>query len=116
MNRIAKVLRRSINPGALEWSRMVETGVRVALRFGPDGIGSSRLIVKTAAIPNNTDARHFFVRRTGKETKVSIDSSFLLYLEEANGRTIAHWYHGTYSRKVRAPVDRPPGNPWARTA
>ena len=37
--------------------------------------------------------------------------------EEAIGRTIAHWYPcGTYSRKVRAPVDRLPGNPWARAA
>jgi hypothetical protein len=35
----------------------------------------------------------------------------------AIGRTIAHWYPcDTYSRKVRAPVDRLPGNPWARMA
>ncbi len=36
---------------------------------------------------------------------------------EANGRTVADWYlNGTFSRKVRAPVDRLPGNSWARMA
>jgi len=40
-----------------------------------------------------------------------------LYFFRQVGRTIAHRYLiGTYSRKVRAPVDRLPGNPWARTA
>ena len=40
-----------------------------------------------------------------------------LYFFRQVGRTIAHRYLiGTYSRKVRAPVDRLPGNPWARAA
>jgi len=38
-------------------------------------------------------------------------------LSQANGRTIADWYlSDTYLRKVRAPVDRLPGNPWAWVA
>ncbi len=44
------------------------------------------------------------------------DSSFVIF-RRAIGRAIAHWYlYDTYSRKVRAPVDRLPGNTWARTA
>src|SRR5881275_2039266 len=43
-------------------------------------------------------------------------SSFIIF-PQANGRTIAYWYLiDTYSRKVRAPVDKLPGNSWARVA
>src|SRR6266513_110446 len=44
-------------------------------------------------------------------------SSFSLYLVRAKGRTIARWYPcDTYSRKVRAPLDKLPGNAWAQMA
>src|SRR5436189_6222185 len=63
---------------------------------------------------------HIAVRQPSRiispETELSVASSFC-YIERADGRTIAHWYlYGTYSRKVRAPVDRLPGNSWARIA
>ena len=41
----------------------------------------------------------------------------VIYLKRAIGRTIANRYHiDTNPRKVRAPVDRLPGNTWARVA
>ena len=69
-------------------------------------------------------SRHFGRRRhilagsqnPSPENESTLSVSRYIF-EEAIGRTIAHWYPcDTYSRKVRAPVDRLPGNTWARTA
>ena len=50
-------------------------------------------------------------------SECSLSSSYPLYFVRAIGRAIAHSYLcDTYSRKVRAPVDRLPGNTWARLA
>ena len=75
--------------------------VRVANRFGKEDYiqaSDARHAVHTGK-PPTPDFRHFVI------------------LRQANGRTIASSYlFDTYSRKVRAPVDRLPGNPWAWVA
>jgi len=56
---------------------MVDTGVRVALRFGSDDMGSPRLIVETAPRPNNTGGPSYFRQayRHGKPKSLSIRHS-----------------------------------------
>src|ERR1700675_4491026 len=78
---------------------------------------SSRFTGGTAPMGNNTvtpsEARHAVERLKPGSTCYRHSAIF----RQANGRTIAHWYPcDTYSRKVRAPVDRLPGNAWARAA
>jgi len=78
----------------------------------PHGNGETAPMGSTVQSDCQKSVRLYLAQNQNPSSIVS-----LLYFEEANGRTIAHWYpSGTYSRKVRAPVDRLPGNAWARTA
>src|SRR2546423_2748381 len=92
--------------------RIVDTGVRWELRFESDGMISPSMC--------NCDALPCYLTcKNASECFATADeehtlSSFVIF-QRAISRTVAHSIQ-YYSRKVRAPVDRLPGNTWARIA
>jgi hypothetical protein len=60
-----------------------------------------------------SEVRHTSMHLGSNETR---NSSFWLYSEESNRSDDRGLVFNTDPRKVRAPVDRPPGNTWARAA
>lgn len=79
-------------------------------------------MILAVRVANRSGKEHYIQASDGRHAldtvkPATLDLRHFVIFRQANGRTIADWYLlDTYSRKVRAPVDRLPGNPWAWVA